>query len=233
MSALLSLRTYHLRVATDKAQSPSGIGKRRRAALKDGSEEYQERRRELVEAAASIFREKGYQATTFKDIAERVGADRATLYYYFSGKEELYQEAVQGVVDVNIREFERIDASSLSPREKLAEMIRQILSSYSESYPYPYVYIQEDMGHALHDSWWARAMARKARQVESILVDAIRDAQDEGAARSDVSAAVATKALFGMINWTHRWFTPDGELSPEQLIESFFAIFWDGMGVRS
>jgi AcrR family transcriptional regulator len=211
----------------------SGIGERRRAAREDGSEEYQERCRELVKAAAVVFREKGYQATTLKDIAERVGSDRASIYYYFGGKEELYQEAAGGVLDANLKEIERIAALSLPAAEKLRFVIGQILSSYSDNYPYPYVYIQEDMGRGLDDSQWVRKMARKARRLEMIVEDVVADAQDEDEARADVSPAVATKALFGMINWTHRWLTPDDTVSIDELIDAFFKIFWTGMEAGS
>jgi AcrR family transcriptional regulator len=65
----------------------SGIGRRRAAALAEGGDEYQSKRRELIKAAATVFKQKGYEAATLNDIAELVGADRASLYYYVGGKE--------------------------------------------------------------------------------------------------------------------------------------------------
>jgi AcrR family transcriptional regulator len=48
-----------------------------------------------VKAAVLVFREKGYEATTLHDIAAKLNTDRASLYYYASGKEEPLRAAVR------------------------------------------------------------------------------------------------------------------------------------------
>ena len=68
----------------------SGIGRRRAAALAEGSAAYAERRAEIIAAAAKVFREKGYRGTSLADVAESLDTDRASLYYYIGSKEELF-----------------------------------------------------------------------------------------------------------------------------------------------
>jgi TetR/AcrR family transcriptional regulator, cholesterol catabolism regulator len=213
---------------------PSGIGRRRLAARADGNEEYQTRRRELVQAAATVFKEKGYEAATLNDVAERVGADRASLYYYVGGKHELFEEVVRDLVAANLAEVERILKLDVPPDQKLRLVIERLIWSYEEYYPAMYVYIQEDMGKvASAESEWAQEMTRQTRRFESSTIKLIKQCVEEGIFRDDVRLDLAANALFGMLNWTHRWFRPGPKLSATDMTEAFWTIFFDGMHERS
>jgi AcrR family transcriptional regulator len=212
------------------ASTPSGIGRRRAAALIDGNEDYKARRAELIRVAAAVFKEKGYEAATLNDVAQRVGADRASLYYYVGGKEELFQEAVREAVEANLAEVERILQLDAKPEEKLRLSVERLIWSYEEHYPHMYVYIQEDMRKvASEESEWAREMTRQTRRFESSTLKLIREAMEDGSFRDDIRPELAANALFGMLNWTHRWFKPSQRLTAAQLADSFWAIFFDGM----
>ena len=54
-----------------------------------------QKRREIVEAAAALFVEQGYERTSMSAIAERVGGSKATLYGYFASKEELFRAVLE------------------------------------------------------------------------------------------------------------------------------------------
>jgi AcrR family transcriptional regulator len=208
----------------------SGIGRRRAAALAEGSAGYQAKRSELIHAAATVFAEKGFEAATLNDIAERVGTDRATLYYYFGSKQELLQEAVRGGVEANLAEVERILKLDETPDGKLRLIVERLLFSYEADYPYMYVYIQEDMRKvASEHSAWAKEMTKLTRRFESTSLQLIKQAVEEGRFRDDVAPELAANALFGMINWTHRWFKPGKRRRADDLSAAFWAIFVDGM----
>jgi AcrR family transcriptional regulator len=209
----------------------SGIGRRRTAAKRSQDNlEYQSKRRELIQAGADVFKEKGYEATTLNDIAERVGVDRASLYYYVGGKEELLHEAVRGGVAENLAEVERILKLDEPPEVKLRMIVARLLSSYEESYPAMFVYIQEDMSKvAAEDSDWAKEMRAQTKRFESATIRLIKQAMNEGRFRDDVSPELAANSLFGMVNWTHRWFKPGKKLNAAEITDTFWKIFSDGM----
>lgn len=214
-------------------EAQTGIGKRRQAARDEGSAEYRARREELVRVAASVFQEKGYEASTLNDIAERLGTDRASLYYYVSSKEDLFQEVVRGVLDANLKEAKRLAKLDAPAAEKLGGLIRCLMLSYESNYPYTYVYIQEDMARvARADSEWAKGMARQTRRFESIVREVLKEGIEAKELRGDVSADLATNALFGMLNWTHRWFKPGRGADGEEVAETFLRIFLEGMTAR-
>jgi len=208
----------------------SGIGRRRQAARQDGGAEYKARREELVKTAAEVFQEKGYEASTLNDVAERMGTDRASLYYYVGSKQELFQEVVQDVLEANLKEARRIKKEALKPSEKLARLVRTMMVSYEENYPFTYVYIQEDMSRvASQDSEWAQTMTSRTRSFEKIVKGFIEEGVAKKEFRSDISPEVAANGLYGMLNWTHRWFRPGRGLDADQVAESFASLFLEGM----
>ena len=208
----------------------SGIGRRRQAARQDGGAEYKARREELVKTAAEVFQEKGYEASTLNDVAERMGTDRASLYYYVGSKQELFQEVVQDVLEANLKDARRIKKEELKPAEKLARLVRTMMVSYEENYPFTYVYIQEDMSRvASQDSEWAQTMTSRTRSFEKIVKGFIEEGVAKKEFRSDISPEVAANGLYGMLNWTHRWFRPGRGLDANQVAESFASLFLEGM----
>jgi TetR/AcrR family transcriptional regulator, cholesterol catabolism regulator len=213
----------------------SGLSRRRRSAQVEGSAVYVARRNELLEIAGKVFNEKGYEAATLTDVAERFGTDRAAIYYYFASKEELFQEVFQAtaakVLDENLAEASRISGLEAGASHKLKLLIAQQIRSYEANYPYVYVYIQEDMGKvAFQTTPWAKEMVRKTRKFESIVADVISEGIRRGELRADLSVPLVARTLFGMVNWTHRWFRPgDRKYSAQETIDTFVAVFLDGM----
>ena len=201
----------------------------------EGSAAYLAKRSELLQIAGEVFKEKGFEAATLNDIAEVFGTDRAAIYYYFAGKDELFQEVFQAtakkVLDENLAAATRIAALEESAHERLRKLIELQLTSYEANYPYVYVYIQEDMGKVAYQSTpWAKEMVRKTRRFESVVTDVITAGIKSGEFRADLSVPLVAKTLFGMVNWTHRWFKPgDRRYSVKQTIDTFSAIFFDGV----
>jgi AcrR family transcriptional regulator len=209
----------------------SNITRRREAAILESSAEYTAKRQELVRLAANVFRTKGYGSTTLNEVAKLAGLDRATVYYYVGSKEELFREVVQGLLDVNLVEAERLVRDrSLLPREKLRHLIEILMLSYEENYPYAYVYIQQDM-HKVADksSQWATSMAKQTHRFEKAVLTLINEGVQSGDLRADVVPELAANALFGMLNWTHRWHRPGGRHGARQIADAFAKVFLNGM----
>jgi AcrR family transcriptional regulator len=212
-------------------EQDSNISRRRKTALADGSADYKVKRDEIVQVAASLFKEKGYKSTTLSDIAKRAGLDRATVYYYIGSKDELFREAVKGVLDNNIAEAERLlRLPTMDAREKLEHLVERLMISYEENYPHLYVYIQEEMYEVVDEPTpWAKQMVRQTRRFENVVTTLLEQGIEQGLFRDDIAVRLAANAMFGMFNWTHRWFRPGGKLTARHVAEAFCKIFFDGM----
>jgi AcrR family transcriptional regulator len=210
----------------------SGIASRRKAAMADGSEGYQTRRQEIVQMAASVFEEKGYEAATLNDIAERLGTDRASLYYYVGSKEDLLHEIVGSVLADNLAAAERIAAQDATPIEKIRALIEEMIVSFDRHYPHMYVYIEDMARIARQDSKWARDVVHVTKRFEAIVIDILKEGRAEGSFRSDLPNDICALALFGMINWTHRWYKPGSPHRAQEIANTFCTLFLDGYSNR-
>jgi AcrR family transcriptional regulator len=206
----------------------SGIAGRRKAALEDGGAGYKTRRQEIVREAAKVFEEKGYEATTLNDIAERLGTDRASLYYYVGSKEELLHEIVRQVLEENVAAAEQVMAQPGTPAEKIEGLIEYMILSFDKNYPHMYVYVEDLARISRQESDWARDVVKKTKRFESIVVQILDDGRKDGTFRSDLPNHISALALFGMINWTHRWYKPGSAHSAREIAETFCALFLDG-----
>jgi AcrR family transcriptional regulator len=210
----------------------SGIEARRKAALEDGSASYVARREEIIRAAALVFRDRGFEAATLRDVALALGTDRATLYYYVGSKEELLQEIVREVLSRNVRAAEAVKRSRASTPDKIGALIASMVTSYAENYPHIAVYM-EDLGRiARQDSEWSTDVIASTRRYESLVRSILNKGRLDGTLRTDLPVELCALALFGMINWMPRWYRPDIKWSPQEVANTFTELFLNGYGAR-
>lgn len=210
----------------------SGIGRRRAAALAEGSAAYTERRKEIMATAARIFRDKGYSNTSLADVAESLGTDRASLYYYVGSKEELFHEIVRDAAEANAARAEAIRDSDVPAPEKIAALATELMASYAAHYPYLFVYIQEDLSKVGSGrSSWSRQMREINRRYDDAVVAIVQSGMDDGSIRPVTSARVVANGIIGMLNWTHRWYrTGDSGLpSGEEIGRAFSEMILGGL----
>jgi TetR/AcrR family transcriptional regulator, cholesterol catabolism regulator len=196
----------------------SNMKRRRESAQKHETETYNRRRRELIEAAARLFREKGYAQTSLNDVANALKTDRASVYYYVSSKKELLHEVVRDVVAETANNAKRISESAGPAPEKLRALIFSLMRSYAQNYPYQFVYIQEGMAV---DSHGDAQLNRLGKQYEAALIDIINGGIRDGSFRNTGDSKIIAYGILGMLNWTHRWFNPSGRLTPDQVAATF------------
>lgn len=187
----------------------SGIGRRRLAAKKEPSEVYKTRRAEIALAAVRVFNRAGLQRATLKAVADEMGVDRASLYYYFSSKEALFDEIVKTVVEQNLEITKRICASDISPRHKLRDLISMLMTSYGEHYPVFYIYIRENLSHVDESrSAWSQEMRSLNRQTTEAVIAIVEEGYADKSLRNVGSSRVVAYGVLGVVGWTHRWYRP-------------------------
>ena len=158
------------------------------------------------------------------------GVDRATVYYYVGGKQELFREAVQTAIEENVEEAERTYRDTTqTPRQKIEHLVTRLMCSYEEHYPHIYVYLREEMSQVENsDTAWAKYMVKQTRRIEEIFIQLMKKAMQQGDIRGDIPPLLLVNSLFGMLNWTHRWFKP-GKRSANEIAAAFCEIFFNGM----
>ena len=208
----------------------SKISNRRKSARKLGGLEYEKKRKEILHVAASVFREFGFEKATVDEIAQRTNLDRASLYYYFKGKRELFREMVGSATFSNVEIAETIAAGDAGPASKLRQLITEIFDSYERHYPYLFVYLQEDMNRlTVDDSEWSEKILELNRRFDLAVTGIVSDGIESGVFQSKGGPKLIMAALIGMCNWSHRWFRVDGPMRGTEIADIFCDMVLNGL----
>jgi TetR/AcrR family transcriptional regulator, cholesterol catabolism regulator len=209
----------------------SNIGKRRSVAKEDSSASYQVRRQEIAEAAIRVFNRLGFQGASVSAVAAELEIDRASLYYYISSKEELFDELVRTVVERNLELVKQIQASDLSPRRKLRDLITTLMTSYGEHYPLFYIYIRENLSHVSDSrSAWSTFMRKLNAATSDAVIAIIEQGYADKSFRNVGSPRVVAYGVLGIVGWTHRWFRPEqSNVSAEEIGKTYAEMLLSGL----
>ena len=202
----------------------SEIDRRRILALNKGSESYQERRREIARAAAEVFNKRGFRGTSLSAVADALGTNRASLYYYIANKRELFDEVVREVSEENVATAEAVQRTDAPALDKLRTLIVALMRSYATNYPLLYVYMRENLSHVESDrTEWSLHMRSLNRRYDDVFATIIQAGIDDGSIRPLASARTMAFGIIGMLAWTNRWFVPQRSAESAEAIGVAFA----------
>ena len=177
---------------------------------------YLARRLEILRAAGRQFQDRGFAETGMRDIAEAATLSPANLYNYFRGKQEILFFCQDNSLDRLIAALEK--ARRL--RAGAAEKLRLVINSHLRCV------LDEVEGSAAHLLTGALPLRLQRRLL------AKRDRYEEGVRQLIAAgvrsgefvpcdAALIARILLGALNWSVRWFNPEGPLSSVELAEGF------------
>jgi TetR/AcrR family transcriptional regulator, cholesterol catabolism regulator len=208
----------------------SGSQLRRATARERSRSGYERRRAELIEAAAHCFRRRGFGQTSFAEVATEMGLDRASLYYYVGGKQELFREVVQDSLTRAVEDAEALLDTPLAGPARVRALVQRLVSACVDGYPFLTVYYQEGVEQiASRDPGWATEMrrqdARQARAVERI----VQAGMDDGTLRRVASADVVARSVLGLVLDTCRRQTPEDTPDADALAAEFANLLLEGL----
>jgi AcrR family transcriptional regulator len=182
---------------------------------------------DVVEAAAVVFRQRGYHATRLEDIAEELGMRKGSLYNYIDSKEELLLAVVSLPAAQLLDSLSALSDSDLPASEKIRLVARSHARVVEDYLPYVAVYVQEIAGQDHSPEWRERDRAY-VRQLSAI----IDEGRQSGLFDPATVPVIHSMALIGALNWMTRWYEPGGELSAEEIADRIASVFLAGMLAR-
>jgi AcrR family transcriptional regulator len=172
--------------------------------------------RRILLAAAKAFAERGFHATTTRDIAAQAGLSSAALYVYFRSKEEVLHQIATSALDFTIEVAATEARGPGSPAERLARLVRVLTIWHTYNSQVAHVVLYQT--GALSPAHLADITARQ-REVSRVLRQVITDGVNSG--DFDVpDAASATLAILSLCLDVARWYRPGYRLTPQQLGDS-------------
>ncbi|OGO49028.1 MAG: hypothetical protein A2Z30_07920 [Chloroflexi bacterium RBG_16_64_43] len=182
-------------------------------------------REEILAAAAQIFREKGYHATSMQDIAEAVNLQKGSLYHHIRSKEEILASLLDRALDLLILSMQEVMASPLSVEEKLRSAMRMYADNIAVHSDLAAVLLLEYRN--LSPRLRARHMGRRDR-FEALWRELLRQGMQQGVFRTSDEKLVAL-AILGVQNWMLTWYRAEGPLSAAELSNRFADLFLNGL----
>jgi AcrR family transcriptional regulator len=182
-------------------------------------------RDEILEAAAQIFSQKGFHATSMQDIAQAVQLQKASLYHHVHSKQELLVSVLDQALDLLIERMQQVMDRPLPPDEKLRLAMQVYLTAMLEHRELAAVLLLEH--RSLEPAYQTRHIPRRDR-FERLWRDLINAGLDQGVF-SCADPGMAGRALLGVMNWTITWYHPEGSLSVETIAAQFADLFLQGL----
>lgn len=185
-----------------------------------GAHDNGSRRMELVLAAATLFRDQGYERTTVRDLGHAVGLQSGSLFYHFRSKEDILVAVMALGITRTTEQLQAALAAADTVEQKLAALFHVHLHSLlGENQAALEVMLYE----------W-RSLSPAARpdlivlrdRYEALWQDTLDEAAASGLVKQDTR--LLRRTLLGSLHWSVQWFDPAGELDIDQLAERMLAL---------
>lgn len=179
----------------------------------------------IVQKAASMFREKGFPATSMRDLAESVGIEAASLYNHIQSKSEILQQIIFRISEDCNKQIDEVDTASLSNLQKIESVIRfhiQMMLTRFEDY---HVMINEWIhleAQPLNDFITQRR--RYVQRLERFINDGI-----EAKEIKPILPYVAVLTILSAVRGLEFWHRSQKTYTPEQLEENMVSYLIGGL----
>lgn len=181
-------------------------------------------RLEILRSAAGAFRRKGFERAGMRDIAGALGLTTGALYYQFRSKQELLYFCQDYSLDRLLEEGARIRREKAGPATRLRRLIEAQLTCMLDE-------LQGSAAHVEFASLPVRLLKKvvlKRDRYERLMRSLVTQGMRTGAFRRR-DPKLVTLAMLGAINWTIKWYRPEGPKSPSNIAREFADYLIQGL----
>jgi AcrR family transcriptional regulator len=175
------------------------------------SENYDDIQGGILNAACALFAQQGYMRASIADLADACKLSRGALYHYFDSKEAILFAILDAHVRQMIADVEAAMARQSTSLDRFRAAIRAIVELNARS--------SNEQRLILNDlSFLAEADQKAVKALQRQLVDIVSDLLIRLDTEGKIvkrSKKVYTMMLFGMLNFSHTWYDPKGDIEPK------------------
>ena len=190
--------------------------------------EISERKLQVIKTAERLFSERGYLATSVRDLAQALNIEAASLYSHVKSKEDLLWTIADRSAQEFFQNVEPIAQQNIQNQEKLTQMIIAHVGVIADNLDASAVFFRE--WRHLSDPRLSQ-YAETRGNYERIFRNVVREGVEEGIFKT-YDDGFSTRTILSAINWTHTWYRPDGELTATEIGENLANFLLNGL-VRS
>lgn len=168
-------------------------------------------------AAIELIAARGFEATTLREIAEKVGVQPGTIYRYFPSKAQLLVELLVEHLEFLLEQWALRRPATDDPVERLRAFVDFHVRSHTLRRREVFVANMELRSLAPADR---RRVVSLRRRYEDLLTDILRDGVERGAFQLP-DARIATFAILAMLTGVGAWYREGGRLGKRELIDMY------------
>src|SRR5499433_3040674 len=189
-----------------------------------------ERRAHLVVLAGELFAQKGYRATTVREIADAAGILSGSLYHHFDSKESIGDEILSSFINEVLADYRGAVASAGSPRAVIEQIVRSTSRTLAR-HRAALAMLQNDWSYFAALPRFAY-LPKALREIERIWVTQLELGKECGIFRGDLDAKLTYRLLRDVLWIPEQWRRTRG-YSTDQIVDAFLRILFDGIASRA
>ncbi len=177
--------------------------------------DFEQRREAIVERAAGLFARAGFNGASLADLAAACDTSKSLLYHYYPSKEDILYAVMASHIDKLVADVDQVMARKADPAIMLDRLLHAFMHHYVGAAERQKVLLNELEN--LPAERRAEIVGKQRRVIEA--VQSLLTALHPSLARNAARARAQTMLIFGMINWTHTWYDPDGPVSVDEIAD--------------
>lgn len=185
------------------------------------------KRDEIREAAARLFRDKGYAATSMRDLAGAVDIKASSIYNHFDSKEEILRQICFDNAQRFLAGLQEVENSAVSATEKLRALIGLHIRIATEDLTSITAF--NDEWRHLNEPYLSEFKAIR-RDYERRFQSIIEDGMNKGELRP-MDSHIATYTLFSSMRWLYDWYKSGKRISTDDLQRDISALLMNGLSL--
>lgn len=184
------------------------------------------RKEQVIRSAAELFKEKGYAASSMRDLAQKLGIEAASLYSHIKSKEEILQTLCFDMAAEFRESLDKVEKQNVSAREKLSLGIIGHVHVMARDLTASAVFMNEH--RHLSNPYLRDFLLLRINYINRFKA-IIEEGVAKGEFKKNIDTKLAVMTLFSSLNWMPMWYSPEGSIEPKELGQQLANMLVNGL----
>jgi TetR/AcrR family transcriptional regulator, cholesterol catabolism regulator len=216
--------SHNVAVTTTRKSTPAGQAETTDTGTNGGARS--QRRADVVRLAGELFAQKGFRATTVREIADAAGILSGSLYHHFDSKESIGDEILSGFLNDILAAYRSAVAGADDPRDAVERIVRTSSHTLAR-HRAALTMLQNDWNYFSTQPRFAY-LRKDLREIERIWMTQLQRGVDAGLFRADLDVKITYRLLRDIL-WLPMNALQAGGFSTDQVVDSFLRLLFDGI----
>ncbi|WP_227937658.1 TetR/AcrR family transcriptional regulator [Alkalihalobacillus deserti] len=172
----------------------------------------------IIETALFLFEKNGYHAVGVNKIIEESGTSKGGFYHNFKSKDELLYIIHDTFITYAVDKAQEAYLNWDTPIERLYHIVKSFARVFYLYKPHTTVFYQESV---YLSSEYYKAIKIKRDKYRDIIFKVIQEGINSGQFLPNLPVPIIGMSIFGMVNWTYKWYRPDGSYAIEEIADVY------------